>query len=168
MWHWDGLDPIIFTLPCKNIVRPALMWAEKSHIRYSTRKAISLYNASLLQQSFSQQIKELGELYQCCNAPSEAFLSGNGGGSEGLCTVSYQIYSSCTGILLTDRFWIRHLPKSLESHFSHRCFTGEQTPFDSKIGNPRSCNCSGSYWGNVLKLQPAILIPPSNSPSHVG
>lgn len=57
-------------------------------------------------------------------APTGGFLSGNGGGSLGLCSISYQIYSSCSGILLTDIFWIRHLPKCLESHLLHGCFLG--------------------------------------------
>lgn len=57
MWQWDGSDPIIFTLACKNSVQPVLRCTKKSHIRYSTGEAISLCNASLPWQSFTRQIK---------------------------------------------------------------------------------------------------------------
>lgn len=156
MWRWDGSVPIIFTVACKNTVQSAHYWAHPLPYQWSLQ-LIQCISALTI---FYPANKGLCGFYQHCNAPSEGFLSGNGGGSEGLCTVSYQIYSSCSGILLADRFWIRHLPKCLESHFLHRCFTGEQTPFDSKIGNARSCNCSGSYRCNIVKLHTAVLSPP--------
>lgn len=163
MWQWDGSDPIISTQACKNTVQSALRWAHPLQYQQS-HQLIQCFFARAI---FYPANKGLCEFYQHCNAASEGFLSGNGGGSEGLCTVSYQIYSSCSGILFADRFWIRHLPKCSESHFSHRCFTGVQTLFDSKIGNARSCNCSGSYRCDIVKLHTAIVIPP-NLPSHVG
>lgn len=73
----SGMDWILlFTLPCKNIVRSALRWAEKSHIRYSTRKAISLYNASLLQQSCSQQIKDCVSFISAAMLPVKEEVKG--------------------------------------------------------------------------------------------
>lgn len=62
---------------------------------------------------FEPANKWLCDFYRHHIAPSEGFLSGNGGGSLGLCSSSYQIYSSSSGILLTDIFWIRHLQKML-------------------------------------------------------
>lgn len=152
----------LFPIPaCKNSVRPALRWAKKSHIRHGTGEAIGFTQCFFALAIFYPANKGLCGFYQHRNAPSEGFLSGNGGGSEGLCSVSYQIYSSCSGILLADRFWIRHLPEcSEESHFSHRCFTGERAPFDSKIGNARSCNCSGSYRVQHRGIAYRRAIPP--------
>lgn len=134
-----------------------LRWAWKLCIFCSKPESISFIQRFFALAIFYRENKGLCKFYQHCSAPCEGFLSGNGGGSEGLCSISYQIYSSCSGILLPDRFWMRHLPKYslplyLESHFSHRCAIEELTPLYSEIGDFRSYNCSGCYLCNVVKL----------------
>lgn len=105
------------------------------------------------------------DFYRHHIAPTGGFLSGNGGGSLGLCSSSYQIYSSCSGILLTDIFWIRHLPKCLESHLLHRCFSGASQFLRLEM-----------LWVTIVhiyrrlpnqnSMQPHLFCP--NFPHHVG
>lgn len=106
MWQRDVSHLIILTaacIACKNNAMSSfqvskgisdLLLRQRNHRLIQCFALVMFYRAN----------KRLCAFYQLCNTPSEGFLSGNGGGSEGLCTVSYQIYCSCSGILLADRF----------------------------------------------------------------